>query len=228
MKNLIKVEDLSYSIPFGKEILKDVSFELNEGEIIGILGRNGAGKTTLIDLLLGIRPTTKGSIKILGENPIKEDRIGSTSICFISQDVSLNSSLGVGKFLDFYAGFYPQYSRSEEKCLLELFTVNREDQIASLSTGQQKKVQIIAALAANPKILLIDEITAVLDPETRNQFFTQLSKEKTTKGLSIVLATNIAEDLTSRADKVLFIDNGVGRIEQPDQILNLFNLKKSA
>lgn len=228
MTNLISVKNLTYSIPMGKDILKQLNFDLHRGEMLGVLGRNGVGKTTLIDLLLGIKPPSSGEVRVLEENPMDEERRELHSICYISQDVSLEATISVRQFLDLYAGFYPQYSKSDEARLLKYFSVGGNQQISSLSTGQQKKVQIIATISANPKILFIDEITAVLDPETRSHFFSLLLEEKQKKGLAIILATNIAEDLFNRADKILFIENGEGRIEQPENIPHLFNLQKSA
>lgn len=193
-----------------------------------MLGRNGVGKTTLMDLLLGFRPLTSGKIEILGEDPLSLDRKNLSGICFLSQDIVLKGSLSIKEYLKFYSCFYPHYSKKEEKNLLEFFALKPLDKIGSLSTGQQKKVQIVGALSTLPKILLIDEITAVLDPETRNQFFTTLNRHRHDNGLGVVLATNIAEDLISRADDVLFIDQAKGSLRKPSDILDLFHLEKVA
>lgn len=228
MSKLIEVKNLTYSIPYGRTILDNVSFELHAGEMLGILGRNGVGKTTLTDILLGVRPLTSGEVKILGEEPLAEQRVNRTSICYLSQDVLFMGSSTVAQFLNFYSSLYPSYSSEEETILLNFFNINREDKIGSLSTGQQKKVGVIACLSAMPKILLVDEITAVLDPETRGQFFSAIKRHQEQYGLCIILATNIAEDLISRANSVLFLDKGKGAIYSPSEILHLFNLGKVA
>lgn len=228
MKTLIKAENLSYSIPYSEKILDKINFNLQAGMFLGVLGRNGVGKTTLMDLLLGFRPSSSGVIEVLGENPLSLDRKKLNSICFLSQDVALKGSISIAEYLKFYSSFYPTYSTKEEKNLLDLFSLKPEEKIGSLSTGQQKKVQIISALSTLPKIVLVDEITAVLDPETRNQFFTALNRHKLDYGLGIILATNIAEDLISRADEVLFIDHAKGSLRKPTEILNLFHIEKSA
>lgn len=228
MKNLLKVNNLNYSIPYGTEILKDINFELNEGEFLGVLGRNGVGKTTLIDLILGIRPITSGSIEVLGENSLFLERKNLSSICFLSQDSTLKGTISIGQYLKFYSSLYPSYSKSEESFLLDYFSLKAEDKIGSLSTGQQKKVQAVASLSTLPKLILIDEITAVLDPETRDQFFKVIKHLKEKNGLGIILATNIAEDLINRADKVLFIDQCKGSMKNPSEILSLFHIEKVA
>ena len=228
MKTLIKIENLNYSIPYGPQILEDINFCLQEGEFLGVLGRNGAGKTTLMDLILGFRPSTSGKIEVLGENPISLNRKKLSSICFLSQDSILKGTISIGQYLKFYSSFYPSYSKEEELFLLDFFSLKPEDQIGSLSTGQQKKVQAVGSLSTLPRLVLIDEITAVLDPETRNQFFKVLSHLREKNGLGIILATNIAEDLISRADKVLFIDQCKGSIKNPSEILSLFKIEKAA
>lgn len=225
MKKLISVENLSYSIPYGQNILTDISFDLHEGEFLGVLGRNGVGKTTLIDLLLGLRQHSKGSIDILGENPMDLERQNKNLICFLSHDANLKGNITVAQYLKFYSGFFPNYSLEQEKRLMDFFSLKPVDKIGALSTGQQKKVQAVGALSCMPKIFLIDEMTAVLDPETRSQLFKVLHEFKVKNGLGIILATNIAEDLISRADKILFINDCKGSIQKPSDILELFNLE---
>lgn len=217
-----------YTIPYGADVLKNISFSVSEGEFLGVLGRNGVGKTTLIDLILGVRACTSGSIKVLEENPIDNERRHLNSISFLSQDSVLRGSLSIEQFLKFYASMFPTYSLEEETYLLDYFSLDRKNQIGALSTGQKKKVQAVAALSTSPKLVLIDEITAVLDPETRDQLFKILLHLKEKNGLSIILATNIAEDLISRADKILFIDKGEAAIHNPSEILKLFQVEKAA
>lgn len=228
MFKLIEIRNVSYSIPYGKTVLQSIDIDLMPGDLLGVLGRNGVGKSTLMDLLLGVRPVSSGSIQVLGEDPLNVDRKNLNSICFLSQDIVMKGSLSVRKVLDLYASYYDNYSKKEEESLLNFFQIRSDDKLGSLSTGQQKKVATIAALSSIPKILLIDEITAVLDPETRGQFFQALNRHRAEYGMGVILATNIAEDLISRANKVLFIEDGRGTVCNPGEILNLFNIGKVA
>lgn len=228
MKKIIQANNVSYSIPYGKDIFHGASFDLGPGEFMGVLGRNGTGKTTLIDLLLGIRTPKSGKLLVLEEDPLGFQRKNLESICYIAHDSDVRESLTVREFLDFYADMYPNYYKEDEVFLLKHFSINPKDTVGSLSTGLKKKVQTIAALSTRPKLLLVDEITAVLDPESRNHFFAALKLWKEKHNISIVLATNIAEDLINRADKILFIDNGKVTLKEPGQILELFDVKKVA
>ena len=168
---VIKANALSYSYPTDHHVFKDLNFEVKEGDFWGILGRNGAGKTTLIDLILGIKYPTSGNVTVLGENPNMKKEDHQNDVVFLSQDIKLKGDIPVHEFLKFHSFFYKKYSKEIESELLQYFELNPKALIGALSTGQQKKVQVISGLASDTKIILIDEITAVLDPETRFRFF---------------------------------------------------------
>lgn len=222
------MKQLSYSYPYSSPILQNVDLELDPGKFLGVLGHNGAGKTTLIDIITGVKNITSGEIKIFGENPFIKERLHKEKVIFLSQDVSIKGSLTIGEFLQFHSAFYPQYSKEDENYLLTAFLLKRSMKVGSLSTGQQKKVQIIAGLSSRPKLLIIDEITAVLDPETRDIFFRELASIKVKHETSIILATNIAEDLVERADSILFVSEQKAVLHSPSDIKKLFNIGEAA
>jgi len=224
----VEVKNLFYKIPHSHYVLEDISFNLEAGQFLGVLGRNGAGKTTLMDLLMGFRPHTEGSVEIFGEDPRATHRNYLKKICFISQEVQLKGDLEIAQYLKLLSQLYPTYSKEDEVKLLKTFSLDKKSKIDLLSTGQQKKVQVVAALACNPEILLVDEITAVLDPETRGQFFKILQEYKKERNLIIVLATNIAEDLITQADRVLFISENKGSLHEPSEVHKLFHLDEVA
>lgn len=228
MKNLIEIKNLRYEIPHSGTILKDINLELAQGEFLGVLGHNGAGKSTLLDLLMGFRNTKQGLIRVLEEDPNANIRRNKNKVTYISHEANLKGNISVREFLDFSADFYPNYSRDEELRYLKLFELDKEVKIGALSTGQQKKVQFIAAASAIPEILILDEVTAVFDPEYRSLFFKELRRLKSNFNTSILLATNLADDLVGNADKVLFIKEGVSTIHKADEIENLFNTEKVA
>lgn len=227
-KNIISLDHVSYTIPYGDTILEDIDFTLAEGQFLGILGHNGTGKTTLLDIILGNKQISTGRVDVLGENPHSADRKNKQDIAFLSQDVTIKGDLSIHDFFKFHSAFYPNYSKEDELTLLETFGLTRELKVGALSTGQQKKVQIVAGLATRPKLILIDEITAVLDPEARDIFFKELIKAKEKYSPAILLATNIAEDLIGNADRVLFIAGKCGIEHEPREIPKLFNLKLAA
>lgn len=228
MKNIITIKNMNYTIPYGKTILRDVSLEVKSGEFIGILGRNGSGKTTLLDILQGLRPATSGSISVLDENPADGNRNNLHLITSLSHDANIKGSLTVEQYLKFYSSFYENYMHEEESKLIDYFSLIKSSKVGTLSTGQMKKMQFIGAICAKPELLLIDEVTAVMDPETREQFFSVIQDHRQKYPLTIVIATNIAEDLVERVDRVIFVTEGVAIESRAEDLLKLFNVEKKA
>lgn len=225
MKKLVEIEDMRYAIPYGKEIYHGVNLHINEGEIVGLLGVNGSGKTTLIDLILGLRNNYTGKIQVLDETPSEINRQRLEDIFFISQDLTLPGKFTIEEFCEFNKILYSNYNVNIEKQLMKFFELQYDTKIGSLSTGQQRKVQIVCALSAQPKLLIVDEITAVLDPETRSKFYLALKKSQEQFGVSVVIATNIAEDLVECAQRIYFIKEKQVLEHSSHEINQLFNLK---
>lgn len=224
MQKIIHLKDMSYSIPYGEKILDRVNLELDAGIFLGVLGHNGAGKTTLMDILMGFRKASEGEARVFGEDPHAIARSHRKDVAFFSQDVNLKGAISIRQFLDFHGGFHDNYNKDLEKHLLKVFSLKDDAKIGSLSLGQQKKVQVISGLACMPKLILIDEITAVLDPETRVLFFREIDRYRKQFPCVVILATNIAEDLIDRVDQILFIKDKVSKLYSPSEIARLFNL----
>ena len=221
---LIKLKNVNYQVPNGQEVYENLNFELFLGDFFGVLGKNGAGKTTLIDLLMGYRPITTGEISIMGEDPMSSHRRKKHEIFVLSHDINIQQSHKVQNYLEFTSFFYENYDKELEKEMLEYFGIDINAKFGALSTGQKVKAQIVAAVAARPKLILIDEVTAVLDPESRKRFFVVLKRLKKQGNCSLIMATNIAEDLNGIVDKVLFIDHKNADVYPVEEIKHLFNL----
>ncbi len=221
---MIEVNSVSYSYQQDHVVLNNISISIEQGEFIGLLGRNGAGKSTFIDLLLGYKHPSTGDILLNGYNPHNRDVNFRNEIAYLSHDIQLKGGLSVSEFLYFHSMFYKNYSIEIQNELLTYFDISSGSMIGSLSTGQQKKVQAIAGFASDTKIIIIDEITAVLDPEARNKFFKKILELSRVHKKTIILATNIAEDLYERVDRVLYIKDRAGSILRPEQIKDVFNV----
>lgn len=216
---MIDIQSLSYKYIKNKYIFEDLSAQIEKGEFWGVLGRNGAGKSTLIDLILGLKQPTSGSIKLSHQ----DDSLGNP-IAFLSQDIDIKTDISVSDFLKFHSAFFSRYSTDVEANLLNYFELKKESIIASLSTGQKKLVMAIACLSSMTDILVVDEITAVLDPIARHKFFIKLEEFNEKYELTIILATNIAEDLKDRVDKILYIEENKSQVLEPSQLSGIFEL----
>lgn len=225
---MLEINKMTYKLPKGRTILNELDLVIWPGEFLGVLGKNGAGKTTLLDLIMGIRPVTDGEIKFMEHDPQFLPPEVSENIVFLSQDIKIPSAMSIQDYLDYMSFYYKNYSKQREKELLKYFDMDPKAKIGSLSTGQQKKAQIISGLSVKAKLIIIDEITAVLDPESRLKFFKVLQAIHQKKEQSIILATNIAEDLVGRVDRIVFLSDGKVSYHTTDDLNKIFDLEEIA
>ena len=211
MQKSVIVENLSKNY-FKKEAVKEISFTINENEILGLLGPNGCGKTTTIAMMLGLLKPSNGSVIIHGLD-IEKNRISLLhKMNFISPYIELPKKLSVKENLIVYGKLYGVKFISErikylsEKLRLEEF-INKKT--GELSSGQKNRVSLAKALINEPSILFLDEPTASLDPETGDfvrSFIERISKEKK---MSILLASHNMDEVKRLCKKVLMMNNGV-------------------
>lgn len=218
---IIEAINLSYAYDLVNPVFKDINFEIHEGEFWGVLGKNGAGKTSLIEILVGFRWTDTGDLKIFEQSVRNSSQEYLENVSFLSHDVQIAGGQKIQDFFNFHSFFYKNYSIEIEKELVEYFGIDPDKEVRILSTGQQKKIQIIAALSSNTKLIIIDEITAVLDPETRSRLFVKLQDHARKMKKTIVLATNLLEDLEVYADKFLYVSNSTTSVCNLNEIQNL-------
>ena len=211
MQKSIIVENLSKNY-FNKEAVKQISFTINENEILGLLGPNGCGKTTTIAMMLGLLAPTKGKVIIHGQD-IEKNRISLLhKMNFISPYIELPKKLTVKENLIVYGKLYGVKSISERiKYLSEKLRLNEfiNTKTGELSSGQKNRVSLAKALINEPSVLFLDEPTASLDPETGDfvrSFIEKISKEK---NMSILLASHNMDEVKRLCKNVLMMNNGV-------------------
>ena len=211
MQKAVIVENLSKNY-FKKEAVKEISFTINENEILGLLGPNGCGKTTTIAMMLGLLKPSNGRVVIHGLD-IEKNRISLLhKMNFISPYIELPKKLSVKENLIVYGKLYGVKFISDrikylsEKLRLEEF-INKKT--GELSSGQKNRVSLAKALINEPSILFLDEPTASLDPETGDfvrSFIEKISREKK---MSILLASHNMDEVKRLCKNVLMMNNGV-------------------
>ncbi|WP_274380742.1 ABC transporter ATP-binding protein [Anaerosporobacter faecicola] len=205
-KEVIRVENLSKK--FRRFHLRDVNFSLKEGYIMGVIGKNGAGKTTLMRLLLGVYTANSGEITVNGEKFYKNNCKLRQKIGYIAED---NQFLMSSTLLDngtILGKFYDDFDLSYYKSLLARFQLDLDKTPNQLSKGMKTKFQLAFTLANHPKILLLDETTAGLDPLFRQEFLQILQSLVDEQGMAILLSSHITTDLDKVADYVMILDEG--------------------
>ena len=210
---MIKVRSISKS--FGNiEAIKNVSFNIDKGEIFGILGPNGAGKSTIVNILNTLVKPDMGDVIIDGVN-IKDD--GNTIkliMGVVPQEIALYEELSAYENLMFWGGLYdiPKQELKENvnRTLEIVDLVNRkDDRIRTFSGGMKRRINIACSLLHNPKILVLDEPTVGVDPQNRNYIF-EVIERLNNKGLTIIYTTHYMEEAERFCDRIAIID--VGRI----------------
>lgn len=202
---VIKVEKLSKKIK-DKEILRNISFEINDGECVALIGPNGAGKTTLIDCLLGDKFVSSGQIAIQGFAPT--DPQLKQLISVLPQENAVVQSLKVKELLSFFKSLYPDSLSDKEIDDLLRFSDKQKNQLAGkLSGGQKRLFSFVLTLIGRPKILFLDEPTAAMDTSTRQHFWEIVNQLKK-NGVTIVYSSHYIEEVEHTADRILVLHKG--------------------
>lgn len=202
---VIKVEKLSKKIK-DKEILWNISFEINDGECVALIGPNGAGKTTLIDCLLGDKFVSSGQIAIQGFAPT-DPRLKQL-ISILPQENTVVQDLKVKELLSFFQSIYPNSLSNQEIDDLLRFSDKQKNQLAGkLSGGQKRLFSFVLSLIGRPKILFLDEPTAAMDTSTRQHFWEIVNQLKK-NGVTIVYSSHYIEEVEHTADRILVLHKG--------------------
>ncbi len=202
---VIKVEKLSKKIK-DKEILRNISFEINDGECVALIGPNGAGKTTLIDCLLGDKFMSSGQVAIQGFAPT-DPRLKQL-ISVLPQENAVVQSLKVKELLSFFKSLYPDSLSDKEIDDLLRFSDKQKNQLAGkLSGGQKRLFSFVLTLIGRPEILFLDEPTAAMDTSTRQHFWEIVNRLKK-NGVTIVYSSHYIEEVEHTADRILVLHKG--------------------
>mgnify|MGYP005702280741 CR=1 FL=1 len=210
MKNSIEVINLSKSYKT-KKAVNNISFKIDENEIVGLLGPNGCGKTTTIGMILGLLKPTSGQVLINGKD-IEKNKISILhKMNFISPYIELPKKLTVKQNLIVYGKLYNIQNLNERINFLseKLRLGDLLDKITGeLSSGQKNRVSLAKALINDPTVLLLDEPTAALDPETADFIRTFLEKYKEEKKISVLLASHNMDEVKRLCNSVMMMKDG--------------------
>jgi ABC-2 type transport system ATP-binding protein len=225
MSTVIEVNNLQKS--YGTVIAVDnVSFQVQQGEIFGMVGPNGAGKTTTIECLEGVRNADYGSIKLLGLNPLVEHQNLSERIGIQLQASSLPPRIRVEEALDLFASFYQQQANPIDLLNLMDLTEKRDSSFAKLSGGQKQRLFIALALINRPEIVFFDELTTGLDPQARRSMW-DVVRNIRDNGCTVFLTTHFMEEAERLCDRVLIIDHGkIVALDKPETLIRSLGIEK--
>lgn len=187
-----------------KEALSDISFSLESGRIIGLLGPNGSGKTTFIKLANGLLTPTFGTITIDGF-PIGPE--SKRKVSYLPERTYLNNWMKVSNMIDFFHDFYDNFDRNKAYEMLKRLQISPEDKLKTMSKGTKEKVQLILVMSRNADLYFLDEPIGGVDPATRDYILSTIINNYNPSG-SIVISTHLISDIEQVLDDIIFIQNG--------------------
>lgn len=229
MPTILSIKNLRKSYEGGLVALKDVSLDIQEGEIIALLGPNGAGKTTLISTICGITMPTSGSVTVAGHDILTDYRAARRLIGLVPQDIALEPFEKVINTVRFSRGLFgkPRKDPVVEDILRRLSLWDKRDaQIRALSGGMKRRVLIAKALAHEPRVLFLDEPTAGVDVELRKDMWA-IVEQLRADGVTTVLTTHYIEEAEAIADRIGVISKGeILLVEDKDTLMTRMGKKQ--
>jgi ABC-2 type transport system ATP-binding protein len=202
----IEVEGLRKSYD-AREVLHDLSFKVETGEVFALLGPNGAGKTTTVEILEGYRRRDAGDVRVLGHDPERPGSDFRARIGIVLQSSAVYHLLTAREMLQLFAGYYPAPRPVDEVVELVGLSEKRDARVRTLSGGQLRRLDLALALVGDPELLFLDEPTTGFDPGARRQAW-ETVRELRTLGKSIVLTTHYMEEAQRLADRVAILRDG--------------------
>ena len=186
------------------QALKQVSFSVGKGKIVGLLGPNGSGKSTLIKLANGLLVPTEGTIKIGGE-PV--GRRTKSMVSYLPERTYLNTWMRVEEMVEYFADFYEDFSKEKAYTMLSELHIDRNQRLSQLSKGNREKVQLILVMSRSAKLYMLDEPIGGVDPAARDYILRTIIGNYNPEA-TVIISTHLISDVENILDEVVFIKEG--------------------
>ncbi len=220
-KSLIEINNIG-KIYNGKTVLSNISTKFSEGKFYTLLGHNGAGKSTLLRVISGYEYASSGTGSIFDCSINKDLGEKRALLGIISEDINFNLPIALNKFIDMYASQFPNWNQKLFETLIDRQKIDLSKKFTEFSRGQKMQIVFIVTISTSPKIMLIDEITSVLDVYSR-LYFIELLRDFVTKGGTIIMTTNIINEIQNYCTDTIILKDGKILIDSPlDKILSDF------
>ena len=204
---IVDIERLSYR--YGKtQALRDLTLQVNEGSIYGLLGRNGSGKTTLLQILAGLRHPASGVARVLGKDVRHFSAKDRIEVGYIAEGQQLPGWMRLGELEAYLAPLYPTWDAALANTLRARFGLNATQRVKTLSRGEQMKATLLCALAPRPKLLIMDEPFTGIDVLTKDDLVRGLLESSGREGWTVLICSHDIGELDLLIDAVGIIDRG--------------------
>lgn len=223
MEPIVKIAQLSKN--FGKTAaLKEVSFEVYPGEVVGFIGPNGAGKSTTIRIMLGLLKKSGGTVTLFGKDAWQDSLAIHESIAYVPGDLALWENLTGGQTIDLLMKLHGKGNPAKKEELVRKFQLDLSKKVKSYSKGNRQKVGLIAALAVDCELYILDEPTSGLDPLMESVFQDEVARLKAEQK-AVLLSSHILSEVERLADRVVIIQEG--RVVESGTLEQLRHLTRS-
>lgn len=203
---IVQVEHLNLSFKNVRAV-QDVSFTIESGEVLAVIGSNGSGKTSTIECVEGLRKPDSGSILVFGKNPRLHRKDIYTKIGVQLQETEYPAKIRVDELCRLFANFYERPADWEHLLPQLNLEEKKKRTVSKLSGGEKQRLSVLLALMGRPKLLILDELTTGLDPEVRQNMWSTFRTVRE-NGVSILLVSHYLDEVEALADKILYLEKG--------------------
>jgi len=203
MSSLLSVRNLTKKYNYFPA-LSNISFDLESGRIVGLLGPNGSGKTTLIKTICGLLQPEEGEVLVMG-NPVGVE--SKKVISYLPDSTYLGTGMTVREIINYFKDFYADFDEARAYDMLAKLGINASTRLKTMSKGTKEKVQLILVMSRKAKLYVLDEPIAGVDPAARD-YILKIIMENYNPGSTILISTHLIADIEGILDEVLFIRNG--------------------
>ena len=201
--NILEVKNVEKS--FGqKKIIRDISFSIEQGKIVGLLGKNGSGKTTVIKMINDLLTVDKGEILINGQSVSEKTK---AVVSYLPERTYLDNGKTVAQTFQFFQDFYDNFDIEKAKKLLQDLDLDINARLSKMSKGMKEKIQLILVMSRKADLYVLDEPLGGVDPSTRD-YILQTILSNFGENSSLLITTHLIADVEKILDEVIFIDKG--------------------
>lgn len=194
---------------FGKTLaLDNISLTVESGLVYGLVGANGQGKTTLIRHLLGLLRAESGSVRVFGEDPVKQPVKVLQRIGYLSEERELPGWMRIRELMRYTAAYHPNWQQADADELIERFGLDGAKKIKDLSKGMRAQVGLIAAVSHRPDLLLLDEPSTGLDAVVRKDILNEIVRAVADDGRTALFSSHLLDEVEQMSDYIFLIDQG--------------------
>jgi ABC-2 type transport system ATP-binding protein len=206
--NIVTFNNIHRAYTKGSDVLEGVTFAIESGQVVGLLGKNGAGKTTLLRIAMGMIDPQQGSVEVFGLDPRARPLEVKRRIGYVSEEQILPVYLRVDQVIALHKGLFPTWDDDLARSMIDRFAIPGQQKIKTLSKGQARQVALLCAVAHRPELLILDEPAGGLDPAARREFLETSIRLLNETGTTILFSSHYMSDVERLADRIVMIHDG--------------------